>query len=539
MSDRSDPTILHALVDRLIPKDDWPGALATGAAAHVASCLAAGGAAAGAVRSGLAALDAGALARHGRNFLALDATVRDVLLAEHASSVWFKTVTEWAAEGLYADPGQGNNAGKTAWRMIGYEPRLPPVIVTCDAQGAPGLADIEASYDAIVVGAGAGGGVVACVLAEAGKSVLLIERGPADSVARAMPRDHLRNQRLSTYGHNAGPDIDGNPRVLVDPEGHEHVLRPHEAGYQNNAAAVGSGTVVYGAQAWRFHPDDFRMASRYGVPAGSSLADWPFGYEELAPYYDHAEWELGVAGRPDGLPSPRRRDFPMPPFPGFASRAALTRGASALGLSTVIPPLLINSVPRDGRPACAQCGSCVGFACPVDAKNGTQNTVIARALATGRCRLVTSATVTRVDTDARGTVTGVTVVDATKPGAAPVQARARRVVLCAGAIETARLLLLSATASEPEGLGNASGMVGRNLQGHFSPMVYGRFAEPVYDPRGARRHDCHLRLQPRQSRLHRRLDDRRRLHHAPHHLLEARAAAGRAALGRRREGRHA
>lgn len=484
MSDPSDPTIFHALVDRLIPDDDWPGALAIGAAGHVASRLAAGGAASGAIRAGLAALDAGAQARHGLAFAALDASEQDVLLADHASADWFRTVTEWAAEGFYADRGQGGNAGEAAWRMIGYEPRLPLATQFLATQGSPGLADIEASYDSIVVGAGAGGGVVACVLAEAGKSVLLIERGPADSVARALPRDHLRNQRLSVYGHNAGPDIDGNPRVLVDPEGREHVLQPHEAGYQNNAAAVGSGTVVYGAQAWRFHPDDFRMASRYGVPAGSSLADWPFDYEDLAPSYERAEWELGVAGRPDGLPSPRRRVFPMPAFPGFASRAALTRGACALGLSTVVPPLLINSVPRDGRPACAQCGSCVGFACPVDAKNGTQNTVIARALATGRCRLVTSATVTRIDTHASGAATGVTVVDATKPDGPPVKVRARSVVLCAGAIETARLLLLSATGAAPSGLGNGNDMVGRNLQGHYSPMVYGRFADPVYDPRG-------------------------------------------------------
>lgn len=484
MDDHPDPSLLGAVIDRLIPDDGWPGAMACGAMVHVAAQMAGGSNAVGAVRAGLAGLAAAALARHGGGFAALDPAARDTLLAGQAAEGWFRTLTEWTAEGFYAAQGQGGNAGEAAWRMIGYDPRLPPVTKAPEPQGAPGLDDVDGIWDAIVVGGGAGGGVVACVLAEAGQTVLLIERGPADSVARAMPRDHLRNQRLSAHGHNAGPDIDGHPRVLVDAKGRENVLRPHEAGYQNNAAAVGSGTVVYGAQAWRFHPDDFRMASRYGVPAGSSLADWPFAYEDLAPYYERAEWELGVAGHPDGLPSPRRRDFPMPPFPGFASRAALTRGARTLGLSTVIPPLLVNSVPRDDRPACAQCGSCVGFACLVDAKNGTQNTVIARALATRRCRLVTSATVTRVDTDARGAVTGVTAVDAAKPGAAPVKARARKVVLCAGAIETARLLLLSATASAPDGLGNASGMVGRNLQGHFSPMVYGRFAEPVYDPRG-------------------------------------------------------
>src|SRR5438046_1363643 len=128
-------------------------------------------------------------------------------------------------------------------------------------------------YDVIVVGAGAGGGVAACVLAEAGKRVLLIERGRHLSF-EDVGRDHLRNQRLSLYGHNAGPDIDGNPRVLIDVHGDRHVVRPFETGYHANAACVGSGTRVYGAQSWRFMPEDFRMASQYGVPEGSSLADW-------------------------------------------------------------------------------------------------------------------------------------------------------------------------------------------------------------------------------------------------------------------------
>ena len=88
-------------------------------------------------------------------------------------------------------------------------------------------------YDAIIIGAGAGGGVAAGVLTAAGKRVLLLERGP-DSEFAQVPRDHLRNQRLSFYGHNAGPDIEGNPRTLEDGS----VVLPHQRGYQNNAAMV-------------------------------------------------------------------------------------------------------------------------------------------------------------------------------------------------------------------------------------------------------------------------------------------------------------
>src|SRR5437588_12739957 len=122
-------------------------------------------------------------------------------------------------------------------------------------------------YDVIIVGAGAGGGIAAAVLAETGKRVLLLERGGWINLA-STGRDHLRNQRISLYGHNAGPDIDGNPRVYVDSHGSPNTVRPHEGAYNNNAAAVGGGTTVYGAQSWRFMEKDFAMATTYGVPEG-------------------------------------------------------------------------------------------------------------------------------------------------------------------------------------------------------------------------------------------------------------------------------
>ncbi|MDB5563124.1 MAG: Choline dehydrogenase and related flavoprotein, partial [Hyphomicrobiales bacterium] len=121
---------------------------------------------------------------------------------------------------------------------------------------------MSADYDCIVAGAGAAGTIIAALLAESGKRVLLLERGRRQDYATDGRRDHLRNQRFSQYGHNAGPDIDGNPRVFVDAAGHEMTVRPHEPGYNNNAAVVGGGTLVYGGLAWRFLPDDFRMATR-------------------------------------------------------------------------------------------------------------------------------------------------------------------------------------------------------------------------------------------------------------------------------------
>src|SRR6476661_1445543 len=333
-------------------------------------------------------------------------------------------------------------------------------------------------YDAIVVGSGAAGGIVACVLAEAGKHLLLLERGRELSFAD-VSRDHLRNQRLAIYGHNAGPELNGNPRVFVDPDGRSRIVRPHELDYHNNAACVGGGTRVYGAQAWRFHPDDFRMASKYGVPEGSSLADWPISYETLEPFYERTEWELGVAG--DGHiiqhEIPRRRNYPLPPVPPSPHTVALQHGARQLGWGTSPVPLLINTEAYGGRASCIACKYCVGFACPTDAKTGSQNTVIPRALATGNCELKTSAVAETIETDERGNVIGISYF----VNFARETARSKLVIVSAGAIESARLLLNSRSSFHPAGLGNEYDQVGRNLQGHLYPRAYGLSPTKVFN----------------------------------------------------------
>ena len=337
-------------------------------------------------------------------------------------------------------------------------------------------------YDAIIIGTGAAGGIVACVLAEAGKHVLLLERGPFLSFAD-VGRDHLRNQRLAIYGHNAGPESIGNPRVFVDPFGHSRIVKPYELDYHNNAACVGGGTRVYGAQAWRFHPDDFRMASKYGVPDGSSLADWPISYETLEPFYERAEWELGAAGDGESIQHqiPRKRNYPLRPVGPSPQTVALQNAARQLGWATTPVPLLINTEPFGGRAACISCKYCVGFACPTDAKSGTQNTVIPRALATGNCELKTATIAQAIETDERGNVIGVSYLENTSGETRRQTARAKTVIVSAGAIESARLLLNSHSPLHPAGLGNEYDQVGRNLQGHLYPRAYGISPTKVFD----------------------------------------------------------
>ncbi|HLK15492.1 MAG TPA: GMC family oxidoreductase [Fimbriimonadaceae bacterium] len=333
-----------------------------------------------------------------------------------------------------------------------------------------------ADFDVLVIGSGAGGGLAAWNFAERGKRVLIVDRG------RSYPtgwtgRDHLRNHRFSRYGHNTGPGLEGNPRVFVSPDGRAGVYRPNDGAYQNNAMAIGGGTRVYGAQAWRFHPLDFRMASTYGVPSGSSLADWPIHYEELAPYYEAVEWELGVSGGGPASTMPPRRDYPMPPLPESGRTGRLRNAAERLGWACQRPPMLMNSEPYGGRGACSGCQHCVGFGCPTDAKAGTQNTVLPKVLGRSGCELWAETRVTRLLTDGAGQVTGASLI---REGVA-IEVTADVIVVAAGAIETPRLLLLTHTAREPNGIGNTHDWVGRNLQGHYYPGAVALFEEVVND----------------------------------------------------------
>jgi choline dehydrogenase-like flavoprotein len=167
----------------------------------------------------------------------------------------------------------------------------------------------------------------------------------------------------------------------------------------------------------------------------------------------------------------------MPPVQLNRQGALMRRGADALGWPTLAVPLLINSTPYLGRPACIHCQHCIGFACPVDAKNDSQNTLLVRGRATGRVEVVTEAMVEQVDT-VEGRVVGVTYFDRDDQRRS---ASAEVVVLAAGAIETARLKLNSRSPEHPRGLGNDHDQVGRNLQGHYYPGAVGLMSEPVHD----------------------------------------------------------
>jgi choline dehydrogenase-like flavoprotein len=328
----------------------------------------------------------------------------------------------------------------------------------------------------VVVGAGAGGGCVAKTLAAAGVQTLLLERGEW-SKTDVYGEDDLSSQRSPWLTLGPGPGGARTCRQHFHDNGSFGVVVPW------NAACVGSGTVTYGAMGWRFLETDFRLKTHYGEIPDSSVEDWPISYQDLEPYYDRAEYEVGVAGSNEGNPfaAPRKRPFPMPPFPLNEESKRVWAVGKKMGLHPFHVPFLRNSVPYNGRPACIHQRACVGFRCPIDAKCGTQNTVIPVALATGNCTLKTRAMVTQLLVDDNGRLNGVRYVDE-EDYVHDVSAKA--VVLSAGSNSTARLLLTSTSRLFPNGAGNNNDVVGRNITSHAYVDARGFLDDDIYEEAG-------------------------------------------------------
>src|SRR3954453_2770156 len=214
--------------------------------------------------------------------------------------------------------------------------------------------------DVVIVGVGAAGGILAAELGKAGMRVIGLERGPRLTTQDFNPHDELRYFQRQ----DLRPNIKRQP-ITWRPNANARATPMPVQNYGNQA---GGGTVHYGAVSWRMHEDDFRARSqtleRYGasaIPEDSSLADWPLSYADLEPYYDRAEYELGVSGKAGNLQgrkieggkvfeAPRQREFPLPPL--FVDNSALIfeDGAKKLGYPPFSTPRAILSEPYNGRP---------------------------------------------------------------------------------------------------------------------------------------------------------------------------------------------
>lgn len=341
------------------------------------------------------------------------------------------------------------------------------------------VVDMNESVDVVVVGAGAGGGIVAKELAAAGRRVALVERGP-----HLTSFGHLETRDSWNTGVGAvpfGPDPTEVRTVRPNDRETAQVVKPRSALYGTLPAVVGGGSVYYGAMAWRFRPETFRLRSVLGEIPGANLEDWPLTYDELEPFYEKAEYELGVSGDENPWGPARKRSLPLPPVADNSEAAVLWPAARRLGWKPFHTPLAILSKPYRGRQACVRCAFCNGFGCEVGAKSSTLVTAIPEAIRTGHCRLIAGAFVSEITVDGRGKPDGVHVIPRNQRG---YKINARAIVVCASATETPRLLLNSKSRFFPRGIGNEHDQVGRNIENDGGLFAYGLFDRAVTDQLG-------------------------------------------------------
>jgi gluconate 2-dehydrogenase alpha chain len=328
--------------------------------------------------------------------------------------------------------------------------------------------------DVVIVGLGAAGGVAALPLAQAGLEVIGLEAGGV-LTRRDFAPDELRNNYRGwpQSVQKANQEIPTSRPNASSPTGPRGNIHPMQNG-------VGGTTLHYWAQSWRLNPWDFKVVSettrRYGasrIPKGSTIEDWPFGYDELEPFYDKIEYEVGVSGQAGNIDgkidqrgnifeAARRRGYPMPPLRWTAYIEKMAGAARTLGWHPFPGPAAINSRAYQNRSACMYHGFCNRGGCHVDAKNSTAVTTIPRAEATGHFKVVSRAHVTTLEVDGEGLVTGVNYLT---DGVEYFQP-ARVVLLASYTYENTRLLLLSKSKAYPNGLSNNHGQVGRHYFSH-------------------------------------------------------------------------
>jgi choline dehydrogenase-like flavoprotein len=316
-------------------------------------------------------------------------------------------------------------------------------------------------YDVIIIGTGAGGGTLASRLAPSGKSVLLIERG--DYLPRE--RDNWESTAVFVQGKYRAPEF------WLDKDGTEF---PPEVNYY-----VGGNTKFYGAALFRLRPQDFGEIRHHG---GLSPA-WPIDYDTLEPYYTQAEHLYRVHGRhgEDPTEGPASGPYPFGPVEHEPRIEELSTQMEKQGLHPFHLPIGVNLQQDDKglatrTSACIRCNRVDGFPCLLGAKSDAQVICVDPALEHDNVQLVTNARVHTLETDASGRT--VTSVKATLPDDTEVAFTGDVVVVAAGAVNSAVLLLRSANDKHPNGLANGSDVVGRHYMRHNNLALMGVSKEP-------------------------------------------------------------
>ena len=345
----------------------------------------------------------------------------------------------------------------------------------------------QQTYNAVVIGAGAGGGATTLGLCKRKLRVLVLEAGPAYNPVQdyRLDRDDWEQGRFPYKTGSKGRQTFAQLQMLDDRWadlrswnqviGHTNTTdRRLSSGYRH-VRGVGGSTLHFTGEAHRLHPKAMRMHSRFGV-----AADWPFDYAALEPFYCEAERIIGVAGPANDSIRWRSEPYPLPAHELSYASQQLAAGSKKLGMEWVPNSVAALSRPYDGRPGCNYCGNCTR-GCPRRDKGSVDVTFMHKALASGYCTLQSDCQVTRIESGPADRITAVHYEDSAGRQQAAI---GKSVIVACGAVETPRLLLASKGNYAPDGLANESGQVGRNFMETLSWSSSGLHAEPLASYRG-------------------------------------------------------